>query len=172
MGDRSRPRGLLVVGLVAGLSGLLAACSGAAASATPKLPAVPVTFVYMIDGPDAGAVHTTYLQLIDATRTVIDNTVMAPSGSVDTTTVALSPGSYAAIAWDEQSASPSNVVSTKCGAPFKVNPGLALVVTITNSRVGACMTDTTEPDASSSPGPAGSPGVPSPAAPTADPNPS
>jgi hypothetical protein len=166
---RSRLRRLVEAGLAAGLSGLLVACSGAVTSASAKLPAVPVTFVYTIDGPDAGAVHTTYLQIVDASLAVIDNTILAPSGSVDTTTVALSPGSYAAIAWDEQSAVPSNVVSTKCGAPFKVNPGLALVVTITNSRVGACITDTTEPDASSPPGPAGSPG---PSLPTADPGPS
>jgi hypothetical protein len=167
--DRSRPRRLIGAGLAAGLGGLLVACSGGVATASPKLPAVPVTFVYSIDGPDAGAVHTTYLQVIDAGRNVIDNTVLAPSGSVDTTTVALSPGSYAAIAWDEQSAAPSNIVSTKCGAPFKVNPGLALVVTITNSRVGACITDTTEPGAPSPAGPSGSPG---PSLPTYDPGPS
>ena len=144
--------------LALGLAILLAACSASSAGSSPKLPAVPVTFVYTIDGPDAGVAHTTYLQLIDATRTVIDNTTLMPSGAVDTTTVALSPGSYAAIVWDEQPASPSPVVSTKCGAPFKVNPGLALVVTITNSRIGACITDTSEPGASGSPAPATSPG--------------
>ena len=136
---------------------------------------MPVTFVYTIDGPDASVAHTTYLQLIDATHTVIDNTTLMPSGSVDTTTVALSPGSYAAIVWDEQPASPSPVVSTKCGAPFKVNPGLALVVTIANSRIGACITDTSEPGASGSPAPAASPapaGSPGSSSPTLDPGPS
>jgi hypothetical protein len=84
---------------------------------------------------------------------VIDSTQMAPAGDVDTTSVALSPGSYAGIAWDEETGGASASVSSKCGAPFKVNPGLALVVTIRNSRIGACITDTTEPGASASPGP-------------------
>ncbi len=144
--------------LTLGLTALLAACAGSSASSSPKLPAVPVTFVYMIDGPGSGAAHTTHMQLIDASHTVIDNTTLTPAGSVDTTTVALSPGSYAAFVWDEQPAAPSPIVSTKCGAPFKVNPGLALVVTITNSRINACITDTSEPGASGSPGPSDAPG--------------
>jgi hypothetical protein len=153
MAPRPRSWPLTLVGLAVGLGGLLAACSGSTAGSSPKLPAVPVTFVYSIDGPGEGQTHTTYLQIVDATKTVIDNTILAPAGDVDTTSVALSPGSYAAIAWDEETAGPSAVVSSKCGAPFKVNPGLALVVTIRNSRIGACITDTAEPGASSSPGP-------------------
>jgi hypothetical protein len=76
---------------------------------------------------------------------------MQPAGNVDTITISLPPGIYSAISWDEEPASPDPAISRKCGSVFTVDPGLALVVTITSSRAGACLTDTAEPGASPSP---------------------
>jgi len=128
---------------------LLAACGSSAP--TPPPGAVPVTFIYSIVGPAAGATHTTHFQLLDAQNKLLTEKLMQPAGNVDTVTISLPPGIYSAISWDEEPASPDPAISRKCGSVFTVDPGLALVVTITSSRAGACLTDTAEPDASPSP---------------------
>jgi hypothetical protein len=147
--------GLLLAGLIGG--GLLAACAGPSpATPSPTPGTLPVTFVYVIDGPDAGVAHTTHVEILDAANVLVLDTTLQTAGTVDTGTIALKPGNYAAIAWDEQPASPRPVVSTKCGSPFTIDPGQALVVTITASRIGACLTDTTEPGAAPPPSPSSS----------------
>src|ERR1700690_359077 len=149
---RSRRLGLGI--MLAGLAwgSLLAACAGSSSPTPAPTPGtLPVTFVYLIDGPGAGVAHTTHLQVLDATNGLVIDTTLQTAGSVDTGTISLKPGDYSAITWDEEPASPSPVVSTKCGSPFTIDPGQALVVTIEASRIGACLTDTTEPGASESP---------------------
>ncbi len=145
----------LALGLVLAVlieAGLLAGCAGASTvTPSPTPGTLPVTFVYVIDGPDAGVAHTTHVEILDAANALVLDTTLQTAGTVDTGTIALKPGNYAAIAWDEQPASPSPVASTKCGATFTIDPGQALVVTITASRIGACLIDTTEPGASPSP---------------------
>ncbi len=128
---------------------VLAACGPSAP--TPPPGAVPVTFIYAIVGPAAGVPHTSHFQLLDAQGKLLAEQVLQPAGTVDTTTISLPPGIYQAVSWDEEPASPAALVSAKCGSVFTVDPGLALVVTITSSRVGACLTDTAEPGASPSP---------------------
>jgi hypothetical protein len=167
MDDRSSARcGPLAVLLGAGLlvGATLAACGPS--TPTPPTGAVPVTFVYAIVGPAAGVAHTTHLQLLDGLNKLLTETTMAAAGNVDTRTISLPPGNYSAISWDEEPASPAPLVSAKCGSPFTVDPGLALVVTITSSRLGACLTDTTEPGASESP----SSSSPEPSAPSPGPS--
>jgi len=136
------------------IAGLVGACAG---SATPSAAAgtVPVTFVYLIDGLDPSIAHTTHIQILDGANTLVSAGILQAAGTVDTGTFMLAPGNDAAIVWDEEAASPDPIVSTKCGAPFTVQAGVALVVTITNSRIGACVTDLTQPGASDSPGPSG-----------------
>jgi hypothetical protein len=150
--------GLALAGLVG--SGLLASC--APGSAQPAPGTVPVTFVYVIDGPQAGVAHTTHLQILDPKNVLLSTTTLPTAGSVDTGTVWLKPGNYSAISWDEAVGSPGPIISTKCGSLFTIDPGQALVVTVTASRIGACLTDTLEPGAS--PSPSASPPAPSPLA--------
>ncbi len=119
---------------------------------------MPVTFIYSIVGPSAGIAHTTHFQLLDAQNKLLTEVLMQPAGNVDTTTISLTPGIYSAISWDEEPGSPAPSVSAKCGSVFTVDPGLALVVTIESSRVNACLTDTSEPGASQTPGATDSPG--------------
>ena len=170
MSDRIRPPGvarrpLAAVALAVAFAGaLLAACGPSAPTAVPG--AVPVTFIYSIVGPDAGVAHTTHFQLLDAQNKLLTETTLQPAGNVDTTTISLTPGIYSAISWDEEPGSPAPSVSAKCGSVFTVDPGLALVVTIESSRVNACLTDTSEPGASQTPGDSDSP------APASDPGPS
>jgi hypothetical protein len=163
-GSRQPALRFVLAGVIGG--GLLAACAGASpATPSPTPGTQPVTFVYVIDGPDAGVAHTTHVEILDAANALVLDTTLQTAGTVDTGTIALKPGNYAAIAWDEQPASPNPVVSTKCGSPFTIDPGQALVVTITASPIGACLTDTTEPGAASSPSssaPASSPFNPGP----------
>lgn len=149
-------RSVAAVGLV---GALLAGCSPAAP--TPLPGAVPVTFIYAIVGPAAGAAHTTHFQLLDAQNKLLAEKTMQPAGNVDTVTISLTPGIYSAISWDEEPGSPAPSISAKCGSVFTVDPGLALVVTITSSRVNACLTDSTEPGASQTPGDTDSPAPPS-----------
>jgi hypothetical protein len=157
MSDRSRQStvalGWLATGALVGA--LLGGCGPSAP--TPLPGAVPVTFIYSIVGPSAGVTHTTHFQLLDAQNKLITEMVMQPAGNVDTTTISLTPGVYSAISWDEEPGSPAPSVSAKCGSVFSVDPGLALVVTIESSRVNACLTDTSEPGASPSPGDTDSP---------------
>ncbi len=148
-------------------AGLLAACGGSS-QATPgssEPGPEPITFVYLIGESGSDLAHTTHLQLLDSRNGLLLETTLKTAGTVDTGTMSLKPGSYSAVVWDEQPASPNPVISTKCGAPFTVDAGQPLVVTITNSRLGACLTDTSEPNASptpvdASPGASGSPGPP------------
>jgi hypothetical protein len=145
----ARVPGLILAGVV--VSVLLAACGSGSSSPTPAPGSLPVTFVYVIDGPDAGVAHTTHLQVLNPQNALLRETTLGRAGTVDTGTIFLLPGNYSAISWDEEPASPSPVISTKCGSPFTVDPGQALVVTIIASRIGACLTDTAEPGASQSP---------------------
>jgi hypothetical protein len=157
MSDRSRRSvfalGWLATGALVGA--LLAGCAPSAPTAVPG--AVPVTFIYSIVGPSVGVAHTTHFQLLDAQNKLLTEMIMQPAGNVDTTTISLTPGIYSAISWDEEPGSPAPSVSAKCGSVFTVDPGLALVVTIESSRVNACLTDTSEPGASQTPGDTGSP---------------
>ena len=153
------PAVALVVALV------VAACGPS--GPTPPPGAVPVTFIYAIVGPAAGVAHTSHFQLLDAQGKLLTEQVLQPAGTVDTTTISLPPGIYQAVSWDEEPASPAPLVSAKCGSVFTVDPGLALVVTITSSRVGACLTDTAEPGASPSPEDSESPTASPSAAPAA-----
>ncbi len=166
---------MLAAGAIAGA--LLAGCTASGPTAAPG--AVPVTFIYAIVGPSAGIAHTTHFQLLDAQNKLLTETLMQPAGNVDTVTISLPPGIYSAISWDEEPASPAPQISRKCGSVFTVDPGLALVVTITSSRSGACLTDTTEPgvspgpDASEAPDTSAPPGgSPAPAPTGAQPGPS
>lgn len=147
------PRWLVVAlaGLVSG--SLLAACASSSTTPTPAPGSMPVTFVYVIDGPDSAVPHTTHLQVVNTKNALVAEITLKTVGTVDTGTLALQPGSYSAISWDEHPASPNPAISTKCGSPFTIDPGQALVVTVTASRLGACLTDTLEPNASRSPGP-------------------
>ncbi|MGH2464672.1 MAG: hypothetical protein ACRDGI_04360 [Candidatus Limnocylindrales bacterium] len=159
MTDRSAPapvRRLLAVVSLLIAAATLVACGPSAPTAPPG--AVPVTFIYAIVGPAAGATHTTHFQLLDAQNKLLTETLMQPAGNVDTVTISLPPGIYSAISWDEEPASPDPAISRKCGSVFTVDPGLALVVTITSSRAGACLTDTAEPGASPSPPDSAAPG--------------
>jgi hypothetical protein len=161
--DSPARRPLATLGLLVATA-ILAACGSSAP--TPAPGAVPVTFIYSIVGPQAGATHTTHFQLLDAQNKLLAEKLMQPAGNVDTVTISLPPGIYSAISWDEEPASPDPTISRKCGSVFTVDPGLALVVTITSSRAGACLTDTAEPGASPPPDdsvpPAASPTVPGP----------
>ena len=112
---------------------------------------MPVTFVYVIDGPDATVAHTSRLQVVDAQNVLVGELILKAVGTVDTGSLSLQPGNYSAFSWDEKPGSASPVVSTKCGSPFTVDPGQPLVVTITSARLGACLTDTEEPNATSEP---------------------
>jgi hypothetical protein len=165
MSDRSRRStvalGWLATGALVGA--LLAGCGPNAPTPVPG--AVPVTFIYSIVGPNAGVAHTTHFQLLDAQNKLLTEMIMQPAGNVDTTTISLTPGIYSAISWDEEPGSPAPSVSAKCGSVFTVDPGLALVVTIESSRVNACLTDTSEPGASQTPGDTDSP-VPSASSPS------
>ena len=143
--------GLTLAGLLGG--SLLAACGGSSpATPSPTPGTLPVTFVYLIDGPDAGVAHTTHVEVLDAARTHWSSIPpcrrRAPSTPARSrssrATTRRSPGT-------RRLPHPSPVVSTKCGSPFTIDPGQALVVTITASRIGACLTDATEPGASESP---------------------
>jgi hypothetical protein len=158
MSDRSRRSAFAFGWLVAAalVGALLAGCAPSAPTPVPG--AVPVTFIYSIVGPSVGVAHTTHFQLLDAQNKLLTETVMQPAGNVDTTTISLTPGIYSAISWDEEPGSPDPSVSAKCGSVFTVDPGLALVVTIESSRVNACLTDTSEPGASPTPGDTDSPG--------------
>jgi hypothetical protein len=158
MSDRSRRSAFALGWLVAAalVGALLAGCAPSAPTPVPG--AVPVTFIYSIVGPSVGVAHTTHFQLLDAQNKLLTETVMQPAGNVDTTTISLTPGIYSAISWDEEPGSPDPSVSAKCGSVFTVDPGLALVVTIESSRVNACLTDTSEPGASPTPGDTDSPG--------------
>ena len=120
-----------------------------------------MTFIYSIVGPSAGVAHTTHFQLLDAQNKLLTEMLLQPAGNVDTATISLTPGIYSAITWDEEPGSPAPSVSAKCGSVFTVDRGLALVVTIESSRVNACLTDTSEPGASQTPGDTNSPPPPS-----------
>lgn len=146
---RARVPGLILTGVV--VSALLAACGPGSSSPSPAPGSLPVTFVYVIDGPGAGVAHTTHLQVLSPNNVLLSETTLGQAGTVDTGTIFLLPGNYSAISWAAESAVPSPVISTKCGSPFTVDPGQALVVTITASRIGACLTDTAEPGASQVP---------------------
>lgn len=147
--NRSRRHGLgRALACIVG-SGLLIGCGSGLAQPAPGT--VPVTFVYVIDGPGAGVAHTTHLQILDSKNVLVSTTSLPTAGSVDTGTVWLQPGNYSAISWDEAAGSPGPVISTKCGSLFTIDPGQALVVTVTASRIGACLTDTLEPGASATP---------------------
>jgi len=148
---RQRVRRGLVATFFGALSAAVALAACGPSAPTPPAGAVPVTFIYAIVGPAAGTAHTSHFQLLDAQGKLLTEQVLQPAGNVDTTTISLPPGIYQAVSWDEEPASPSPAISAKCGSVFTVDPGLALVVTITSSRVGACLTDTAEPGASSSP---------------------
>ena len=167
MSDRSRRSAFALGWLATGalVGALLAGCAPSAPTAVPG--AVPVTFIYSIVGPSVGLAHTTHFQLLDAQNKLLTEMIMQPAGNVDTTTISLTPGIYSAISWDEEPGSPAPSVSAKCGSVFTVDPGLALVVTIESSRVNACLTDTSEPGASQTPGDTDSPGPT-----TSDPGPS
>ena len=169
MSDRLRPPGLArrplaAVALAAVAGVLVAACGPSAPTAVPG--AEPVTFIYSIVGPDAGVAHTTHFQLLDAQNKLLTETTLPPAGNVDSKTISLPPGIYSAISWDEEAGSPAPSVSAKCGSVFTVDPGQPLVVTIKSSRVNACLTDTSEPNASPTPGDSDAP------APASDPGPS
>ena len=146
---RRRGLALALAGFIS--AGLLAACGSSGGSPNAAPGSMPVTFVYTTDGFAAGTAHTTHLQVVDGRNVLVGELILKTVGTVDTGSLALLPGSYSAISWDEQPASPTPVISTKCGSPFSVDPGQALLVTITSSRVGACLTDTLEPNASPSP---------------------
>ena len=135
--------------LVGGL--LLGACAPSVGSQASGPPGMPVTFVYRIDGPAATVAHTTHLQVVDSKNVLLVELTLKTVGTVDTGTLSLQPGNYSAISWDEVAASPNPVSSDKCGSPFTIDPGLALVVTVTASRLGPCITDTLEPGASPPP---------------------
>jgi hypothetical protein len=157
MSDRSRRSAFALGWLVAAalVGALLAGCAPSAPTPVPG--AVPVTFIYSIVGPSVGVAHTTHFQLLDAQNKLLTETILDPAGNVDTKTISLPPGIYSAISWDEEPGSPAPSVSAKCGSVFTVDPGLALVVTIESSRVDACLTDTSEPGASATPGESDSP---------------
>ena len=148
-----RRSGLALARALAGLLGasLLVACGSSNGSPSAAPGSMPVTFVYTTDGLAAGAAHTTHLQVVDGRNVLVGELVLKTVGNVDTGTLALLPGNYSAISWDEQPASPKPLISTKCGSPFTIDPGQALLVTITSSKLGACLTDTLEPNASPSP---------------------
>ena len=156
MSDRPRPpglafRSLAAVALAFAVAGIaLAGCGPSGPTVVPG--AQPVTFIYSIVGPDAGVAHTTHFQLLDAQNKLLTETTLPPAGNVDSKTISLPPGIYSAISWDEEAGSPAPSVSAKCGSVFTVDPGHPLVVTIESSRVNACLTDTSEPGASQTPG--------------------
>ena len=156
MSDRPRPpglafRSLAAVALAFAVAGIaLAGCGPSGPTVVPG--AQPVTFIYSIVGPDAGVAHTTHFQLLDAQNKLLTETTLPPAGNVDSKTISLPPGIYSAISWDEEAGSPAPSVLAKCGSVFTVDPGQPLVVTIESSRVNACLTDTSEPGASQTPG--------------------
>ncbi len=146
---RPRVAVLALVALLALVSGtILAGCGSNAGSQASGPPGMPVTFVYRIDGPTATVAHTTHLQVVDTKNVLLVEITLKTVGTVDTGTLSLQPGNYSAISWDEVPASPNPVSSDKCGSPFTIDPGQALVVTVTASRLGPCITDTLEPGAS------------------------
>jgi len=140
---------LALLALAAG--SLLAGCGPSAGSQASGPPGMPVTFVYRIDGPNATLTHTTHLQVVDSKNVLVVEITLKTEGTVDTGTLSLQPGNYSAISWNEVPASPNPVTSDKCGSPFTIDPGLALVVNVTASRLGPCITDTLEPGVSAAP---------------------
>src|SRR5450432_4124810 len=132
--DRQPAFNLRRPGLALALAGLLSAsllvaCGSSSGSPSAAPGTMPVTFVYTTDGLAAGAAHTTHLQVVDGRNVLVGELVLKTVGTVDTGTLALPPGNYSAISWDEQPASPQPLISTKCGSPFTIDPGQSLLVT-------------------------------------------
>src|SRR5664279_885628 len=70
--------GLVLAALIE--AGLLVACAGASTvTPSPTPGTLPVTFVYVIDGPDAGVAHTTHVEILDAANALVLDTTLPVS---------------------------------------------------------------------------------------------